>query len=77
MDYQPLNVDKVKKTNYFFVINYVLFILVLVYMYIGYSNMLNTSEAITLVFLGDYFVGATSWWRPTNNGVYAVVDRKN
>ena len=35
------------------------------------------SEAITLVFLGDYFMGATSWWRPTNNGVYAVVDRKN
>lgn len=46
MDYQPLNVDKVKKTNYFFVINYVLFILVLVYMYIGYSNMLNTMESM-------------------------------
>jgi len=46
MDYQPLNVEKVKKTNYWFLINYVIFVGFLVSMYIGYTNMLNTMESM-------------------------------
>ena len=46
MDYEPLNVDKVKKTNYWFLINYVIFVGFLVSMYIGYTNMLNTMESM-------------------------------
>ena len=42
MDYQSLNIRKIKKNNFLLICNYILFVGFLVSMYIGYTSMLLT-----------------------------------